>query len=124
MNCSHEPAAARADRQPDGDLTMPCAGARQQQRGHVRTRDQQHEADGHREDAQRLREPVAQACQPPTAVGDVQLADMTRHAIEQGGIRLQPIEKQRQCGFGLLAGDAGLQSADHLQPADSRVAEQ
>ena len=72
----------------NGDLALPRARTRQQHRGHVRARDQQHDTDGRREDAQRHRELLTQARRPLAPIGDLQLADVLRHAAERRRIGL------------------------------------
>ena len=42
---THQPAAARANREPDADFLLPARRARQQHARDVRARDQQHQAD-------------------------------------------------------------------------------
>ena len=111
---THQPAAARADREPNADLLLPRRRARQQHARDVGAGDQQHQADDeHQAGGDRQHDRVGGRMEVDV-VGRLQREPtvLVRLRIR----RFEARHQQRQVGARLLDGLAGLQPPAQEQP--------
>ena len=123
-------AAARAEREPHGDLLLPRRRARDQQARDVGARDQQHAGDDAEQQPQRLRQllpdwrPALRRRQQIDLALQELLARVGRRLAEcrqQHFLLEDAVEVRLQRRLGLLDGDARLQPAEHVHPAAAPV---
>ena len=126
-----QPASAGADRQAQGHLALARCGARQEQVGDVRTRDEQDQGGDRRQNPERARELLAQR---RGTVG--RRAEVERRPEEAGDALGRPLrpeglgrvaadvrEGRVQHALRLLEPDARVQAPDDPEPAEAGVAE-